>query len=109
MKIRFFRKILLFFLSLIPIHAISYAIEYNDSISSQKVSRHEIEDLFVNKLVEGSLSEDYYIFFDRFGVRTVEDLYKRENEDIKNRALDIFVFDLNHLLDIDSGGASSEE
>lgn len=84
------RKIILFLLSFLPIQAIAYAVEYNNTVSSEKINEFDIESEFLERLENGTLTEKYYNFLKKYGIYSVEDLYGNENRRVRARILDAF-------------------
>jgi len=69
------RKILLFFISLLPISSISFAKAYDDALGDRHSEKHfNLEDEMVRRLNSGDIPDKYYSFLDKYEIKDTREL-----------------------------------
>ena len=96
------RRNILVLLSLMPISSISFAALYSAELGlgHQSDSRkYDYEAELMRRLIEGSLSEKYYIFLEDNGISSIEELlgpdFRSHREELKEEFVkDMYTFDM---------------
>ena len=89
------RKVILFFLSLLPIPSISFAVEYEDALGKSISEKHfNLEGEMLRRLDSGNMSDDYYDFLNKYKIKSIEELTSSSRTPHRRRMLDRFINDL---------------
>jgi len=88
------RKIILFFISLLPISSVSFAMTYDDALGDRHSEKHfNLEDEMIRRLESGDISEKYYNFLAKYEIEDVEDLMSSKRNKHRNLMLTRFTSD----------------
>ena len=104
-----FKKILLFTLSFVPISAISYAVEYNQSIHPLDMSQIDIDGEFFDRLNSGNLSRRYYNLLEEFEIYSIQEFYSDGNKQARGFIMDVFRSEYKDSLFMGSGTRSYDK
>ena len=100
------KTILLIILSLLPIQAIAYALDYNASIAFPEIDEEKLKEEFFSKLDSDLLPEKYYVFLEKYGVDSSDSLRNQRNTKIFNRLLRQYKIERIDSIHLASGASS---
>ncbi len=85
------RKVLLFFISLLPISSVSFAMTYDDALGDRHSEKHfNLEDEMIRRLESGNISDEYYSFLVKYEIEDADDLLSSKRSKHRNRMLTRF-------------------
>lgn len=82
-----FKRVSVFFLSLLPIKAISYAAEYNSNVEYPILDSQQIKEEFLGKLDNMLLHQKYYDFMAKKNINNTTELLHIKNVTALNSAV----------------------
>ncbi len=88
MKSKKMKKVILYFLALLPISSIAFAVDYSLNFNEDKSENIDIEDEFMELLAENQLPLKYYTFLKKYDIKTSEQLLSDQNEKYKKRLIE---------------------
>lgn len=101
------RKILLFFISLLPISSVSFAMTYDDALGDRHSEEYyDLEGEMIRRIQNGNISDEYYDFLDKNQIEDMSDLMSAARNRHRSRMLTKFKSDVEGVETV--AGALSE-
>jgi len=100
------KKVILYFLSLLPISSISFATDFSLYFNNYNQEKVDVEAEFLEKLDSYQLPAKYYKFLREHDIKTSEQLLSEEFETYRMKLVEEYIKDYKDVL-LKRGGSLS--